>query len=325
MRSPRLEDLPFPPEGKTGWPWTEETTGKVDNADDPYDFPRISIVSPSFNQWLYLEEFIRSVLLQGYPDIEFIFHDGGSKREVIEVFEKYDPWISFWVSEPDRGQSHAVNKGILRSTGAIIYWMNSDDICLPSAFFKVAEAFRRSPGCKLVSGQAYAIDNNSNIVGRIPSYFVDWDEIVTNPGNSLRQVSSFYRRELFDECGLLDENPNLAMDTDLLVRLTEHNEPIVIPDFLAAFRTHEEANTQTMLLRWYEENDRTRPVYFRNHEQKKRYKARSATRWLSLSSMDKWSQSDKKRCLKNAIVNSPAIILTNDFWRDVVKYISSSN
>jgi len=238
---------------------------------------------------------------------------------VIEIFEKYDPWISYWVSEPDRGQSHAVNKGILRSTGSIIFWLNSDDICLPGAFYKVANAYRDNPECKIVSGQAYSINDESEVTGKIPSYFIDWEEIVTNPGNSLRQVSTFYRRELFDECGLLDENPHLAMDTDLLVRLTEHHKPLVLDDVLAAFRVHEEANTQTMLLRWYEENDRTRPKYFRNQTMEKRYKKRSATRWLSLSSMEKWSIPDKKRCIKNAIKNSPLIMLTKDYWRTFTK------
>lgn len=319
MKSPRLIDLPAPPQGKTGWPWTEETTPPEDLMAQEQKLPRISIVSPSFNQWRYLEECIRSVLLQGYPDIEFIIHDGGSKREVIEIFEKYDPWISFWVSEPDRGQSHAVNKGILRSTGSIIFWLNSDDVVLPWAFLKVAEAFRNHPECKIVSGQAYSIDDESKVTGNIPSYFIDWDEIVTNPGNSLRQVSTFFKREIFDDYGLLDENPNLAMDTDLLVRLTEYNEPVILPDVLAAFRVHEEANTQTMLLRWYEENDRTRSKYFRNRHMEQRYKKRSAKRWVSLSAMEKWSRADKKRCLKNAGNISRSIMLTKDYWRSFLK------
>jgi GT2 family glycosyltransferase len=323
MQSPRLFELPAPPVGKSGWPWTEETTLTGDLDMQKQMLPRITIVSPSFNQWHYLEECIRSVLLQGYPDIEFIIHDGGSKREVIEVFEKYDPWISFWVSEPDRGQSHAVNKGVLRSTGSIIFWLNSDDICLPGAFYKVAEAFRDNPECKIVSGQAYSINDESEVTGKIPSYFIDWEEIVTNPGNSLRQVSTFYRRELFDECGLLDENPKLAMDTDLLVRLTEHNKPIVLDDVLAAFRVHEEANTQTMLLRWYEENDRTRPKYFRNHAMQQRYKKRSAKRWLSLAAMEKWSKPDNKRCINNAVKNSPSIMLSKDYWRTFSRIIFS--
>ena len=319
MRSPRLNELPAPPEGKTGWPWTEETipAGAADGSDE--NLPRISIVSPSFNQWHYLEECIRSVLLQGYPDIELIIHDGGSKREVIEIFEKYDPWISYWVSEADRGQSHAVNKGNLRSTGKIIFWLNSDDIILPGAFRKVAEAFRDNPECKIVSGQAYSIDDRSEVTGKIPSYFKDWDEIVTNPGNSLRQVSTFFRREIFDDCGMLDANPKLAMDTDLLVRFTEHSKPIVLSDFLAGFRVHEEANTQTMLLRWYEENDHTRPRYFRNRTMEKRYKKRSAKRWLTLAAMEKWSKPDKRRCLKNSLKNSPSIMLTKDFWLVISK------
>jgi len=120
MRCPRLKDLPSPPHGKKGWPWTEETPPLPDTMPDGRPWPRISIVTPSYNQAEFIEETIRSVLLQGYPDIEYIIIDGGSTDGSVKIIKKYEPWLTYWVSEPDRGQSHAINKGMKRATGEIL-------------------------------------------------------------------------------------------------------------------------------------------------------------------------------------------------------------
>lgn len=314
---PRLADLPLPPAGKTGWPWTEESQTHSDEWEDGFPWPKISVVMPSYNQVKYIEETIRSVLLQGYSNLEFIVFDGGSTDGAVQILEKYDPWLTYWVSEPDRGQSHAINKGIRRATGEIIFWTNSDDICLPDAFTKVAKAFVDHPHIKLVTGQARLIDQHSNIIGELKSYYIDWEEIATNPGNSIRQVSSFFAKELFTEVGMLDENVNLAMDTDLLLRFTEYAPPLVIDDYLTAFRVHEEANTQHMLITWYEETDRTRLSFLQTNDLKSKYKQRSAQRWLNLSRMAKYSKKQRIKCLLNAIRNTPSLLLKREFWSAV--------
>ena len=108
-------------------------------------WPKISIVTPSYNQGPYLEETIRSILLQGYPNLEYAVIDGGSTDNSIEIIKKYSEHIDFWVSEKDRGQSHAINKGVARSTGEIFNWINSDDLLLPGALRAVAEAWIRRP------------------------------------------------------------------------------------------------------------------------------------------------------------------------------------
>src|SRR6476646_3760457 len=117
-----VEDLPLPPPDKTGWPWTEQAEPLPKYT--PYDFkwPRISVVTPSYNQSQFLEETIRSVLLQGYPDMEYIIIDGGSTDNSIEIIKKYEKFLAHWVSEPDRGQSHAINKGFKECTGEYIAW-----------------------------------------------------------------------------------------------------------------------------------------------------------------------------------------------------------
>ena len=122
MRCPTLAELPSPLPGTTGWPWREETRQLPNTLPDGSPWPRISIVTPSFNQGKYIEETIRSILLQGYPNLEYIIMDGGSNDGSLEIIKKYEPWLALWVSEKDRGQSHAINKGFLSSTGDVVAW-----------------------------------------------------------------------------------------------------------------------------------------------------------------------------------------------------------
>ena len=143
MRCPTLAELPPPPAGKTGWPWTVESPQLPDAMPDGKPWPRISIVTPSYNQGQFIEETIRSVLLQGYPDLEYIIMDGGSTDGAIDIIRRYEPWLTHWESGQDGGQSAAIGKGFAKVTGEIQAWVNSDDGYLPSAFQRVArEAFR---------------------------------------------------------------------------------------------------------------------------------------------------------------------------------------
>ena len=142
MRCPTLFKLPAAPAGKTGWPWTVETSQLADTMPDGRPWPRISVVTPSFNQGQFIEEAIRSVLLQGYPNLEYIIVDGGSTDALIDIIRRYTPWISSWFSERDDGQSDAINKGLGVATGEIVSWLNSDDLVTPDAFQN-----RRQHGC----------------------------------------------------------------------------------------------------------------------------------------------------------------------------------
>src|SRR5262245_2264682 len=117
MRCPLLSALPPPPPGRDGWPWTVASDPLPETRPNGSAWPRISVVTPSYNQGRFLEETIRSVLLQGYPDLEYFVIDGVSTDESVAIIERYAPWLSFWVSEPDGGQVEAINKGIARATG----------------------------------------------------------------------------------------------------------------------------------------------------------------------------------------------------------------
>ena len=143
MRCPIISDLPPPPAGKIGWPWTFEARQLPDINPDGRPWPRISIVTPTLDQGQFIEETIRSVLLQGYPHLEYIIIDGASDDETRTIIKKYEPWLTHWVSEKDRGQSDAINKGLTRSTGDIFQFINSDDLLAEGALGAIAGAYRR--------------------------------------------------------------------------------------------------------------------------------------------------------------------------------------
>ena len=133
MHCPTLAELPPPPAGKTGWPWTVETPQLPAMRPDGTPWPRISIVTPSYNQGRFIEETIRSVLLQGYPDLEYIVIDGGSTDGAVDIIRRYAPWLTHWTSQPDDGQASAINTGMSRATGSLLNWINSDDFLMPHA------------------------------------------------------------------------------------------------------------------------------------------------------------------------------------------------
>ena len=144
---PRLSDLPAPCIGKTGWPWTEETvptanTGSLD------DSPRITIVTPSYNQAVFLEETVRSVLLQGYPNLEYIIMDGGSTDGSVEIIRKYQKHLAYWTAEKDGGASDAIHKGFARGTGSVFAWLKP-----PKMLFLGRRAKKTKRGrCELALG-----------------------------------------------------------------------------------------------------------------------------------------------------------------------------
>ena len=148
MRCPSLDDLPPPPRGRVGWPWTEQCHSLPDFMPNGEDWPRVTIVTASFNQGQYIEETIRSVLLQGSNNLAYMVFDGASSDQTVEVLKKYERWLT-WASEPDEGQADAINKGMRLASGQIFQFINSDDILRPGALGVVATAFR---GADAVAG-----------------------------------------------------------------------------------------------------------------------------------------------------------------------------
>ncbi|MCZ7545716.1 MAG: glycosyltransferase [Anaerolineae bacterium] len=177
----------------------EEISSWSESMPSGVPWPRITVVTPSYNQGRYLEETIRSVLLQGYPNLEYIVIDGGSTDNSVEVIQKYEPWLAFWVSESDRGQCHAINKGFARSTGQIMCWLNSDDVFLPGTLVCVAEMLVGRKRAMLV-GSAILTDGPEQLSGRLDDRKPNWDQVIYD-GRGFPQPSVFWTRDLSELAG----------------------------------------------------------------------------------------------------------------------------
>jgi glycosyltransferase involved in cell wall biosynthesis len=232
MRTPVLTDLPAAG-SRTGWPWTEETPPAPDTLPEGARWPRLSVVTPSFNQAPFLEQTLRSVLLQGYPDLEYIVIDGGSTDGSVEIIRKYEPWLAYWVSEKDRGQSHAINKGWQRSSGEILAWLNSDDYYAPRALLGAARAFRETgPDVGLVHGRTCWVDLQERPVfcaGR-PFSLV---EPLRYEGPAVGQPSAFLRGDLVRRLHGVAEEFHMAMDLDLYNRIALESRTAFVPEIWA--------------------------------------------------------------------------------------------
>lgn len=206
-------------------------------------WPRISIVTPSFNQAAYLERTIVSVLEQAYPNLEYIVIDGGSSDGSVEIIRKYENRLAYWVSEPDLGQAHAINKGLKRATGDWVGWQNSDDIFYPGAFRYVAQAARRSPQAELIIGDMTLIDEQDGVI-RDLRYVRPTYESLLAEGMVLTNQSAFWRRSLHDRIGWLDESLHYGFDYEWFLRvLRETDRAVHVPRCLGALRYHDSTKT----------------------------------------------------------------------------------
>jgi len=231
-----MKKYPKPDNNKFGWPWTAEISDYPPTQPDGSPWPKISIITPSYNQGQYLEETIRSVLLQGYPNLEYIIIDGGSIDGSIEIIKKYEPWLTYWVSEPDQGQSHAINKGFERATGDWIAWLNSDDIYLPRILFEVAKIAISNPQINWIVGTTIAVHDKHGELWRMePRYKTGyWKDPCFKPaaewlnfacthksGTAIPQPSSFWSRTAIKQSGPIDETLHYIMDYEYYVRLSQ--------------------------------------------------------------------------------------------------------
>ena len=235
MRCPDLDALPPPPPGKSGWPWTEPGRALSDNMPDGRPWPTVSIVTPSWNQGPFLEETIRSVLLQGYPGLEYIVIDGGSTDESASIIRKYEPWISYWVSERDKGQSDAINKGFARATGEILGWVNSDDLYEHNALQRVATYFADTSDCELLYGNGWYVDEAGNKT-QLCSWIRPYDRRLFLTVNFILQPAAFWRRTLWERAGELEVAHHWAMDWEWLLRASALIRPHYFPAELARWR-----------------------------------------------------------------------------------------
>jgi glycosyltransferase involved in cell wall biosynthesis len=254
-----IHDLPPPPDGKHGWPWIleQETTSSTSpDLSSIDDLPLISVVTPSYGYGDFIEETIRSVLLQNYPRIEYIVIDGASKDATVDVMNKYQKFFKYSVSEPDRGQTDAINKGFTHCSGDIFVWLNADDaFAHPDCFYQVAQQFQA--GNKLIVGACQHVDaQNLPIIlphdegYSIPQSFIEYCRFWSY--SPLPQPATFVDRRLAEQAFPLDADKFWAMDFQFFARvLKQQPQAIWLKHRWVNFKVHganKTANTDVRAL-----------------------------------------------------------------------------
>jgi GT2 family glycosyltransferase len=229
--------LPTRPGELRGWPWT----GTVHSAADPA-WPRVTIVTPSFNQGSFIEETIRSVVGQGYPNLEYIVMDGGSADQTLDILDRYSPWIAKCESRPDNGQADAINRGWTMATGEYLGWLNSDDLLMPGSIAAAVELMESRPDVGLVYGDIDHIDSNSAFLSL--ERFDEYDPVAAvREVRWIPQPGSLARRSALEAAGMLDPELHFLMDFDLMLRMGLRSRLHHLDRVQARFRRHENAKT----------------------------------------------------------------------------------
>lgn len=204
-------------------------------------WPKISVITPSYNQAEFLEETILSVLNQNYPNLEYIIIDGGSTDRSVEIIKKYEKYITYWVSGKDEGQADAVNRGFKMAKGEIFVWLNSDDTYLPGALGKAVEFFNTHSYIGMIYGKTYFINERGNVIGNYPTEPFNYKGLARS--NFLAQPSVFFRSEVYFAVGGLDSDLHYTMDYELWIRIAKTYRVEYLPVFLSTYRLHKESKS----------------------------------------------------------------------------------
>lgn len=215
-------------------------------AANAHRYPKLTVVTPSYNQAAFLERTILSVLNQNYPNLEYIIVDGGSNDGSVEIIKKYEKHLSWWVSEKDRGQVHAINKALERATGEYISFQNSDDVYFPGTFARFGEAALKYP-VDILYGDLYMITTDDEVTEILKTTSYDFDCQILE-GMQIHNQSLFFKRSLVEKYGMFDESFRFAFDYDFITRYTSHKSTTTkkIDGLGGALRVHAEAKSSTI-------------------------------------------------------------------------------
>lgn len=208
--------------------------------------PLVSIITPSYNQACFIEDNIISVVSQDYPNIEHIIVDGNSKDNTIEMIKKHENSYNLkWVSEPDKGQSDAINKGFKMSNGEIIGWINSDDYYEKDAVSTAVEYMLRYPDIKMIYGDCNLVDTTGSLIKKYPTQDFDYNVLLNENSGMIPQQSVFIRRQVIEKVGLIDISYHYAMDYEYWLRIGRDFKIAYIPKMLASFRIQDDSKTSS--------------------------------------------------------------------------------
>jgi len=221
------------------------------------DLPRISIVTPSYNQGKFLEDTILSVINQNYPNYEYIIMDGGSTDNTVEIIKKYEKKITYWESVKDKGQTHAINKGFKKATGEIIAWINSDDIYCNNVFHTIANFFLNNPNDHVVVGNGLFMDPNGKIYLRKHPHISPWLEKFSLM--SIFQPSTFLKKTVLTEIGFLNEDYHMMMDAEWYYRIAQKYNFQTINKDISIFRYHPKSKSSS------DKNSKLYQIYKKEH------------------------------------------------------------
>ena len=239
--------------------------------------PLVSIVTPSFNQAKFLRRTIDSVLSQNYLNLEYIIIDGGSQDGSVDVIKDYEDQLTYWESNPDRGQTDAINKGFAKAKGQYLAWLNSDDVYLPGAIESAVAYLETHPDVGMVYGDCSFIDAQDRKIGMFPAAQTDYDRLRRGYVH-IPQQASFFRGDLWRRVGPLDPSFYFAMDYDLWVRLAKIAPLVYVPgEVWASFRLHGDAKTiaaddrcwpEMLRVHYREDGSKFAPIVFKYHLRK---------------------------------------------------------
>ncbi len=226
-------------------------------------FPKISVITPSYNQAAFLEKTLRSVLDQNYPNLEYIVIDGSSADGSVDIIQQYAGRLAYWVSEKDNGQSHAINKGFLRATGDILCWLNSDDYFLPGTLEHVAKRLAPETNAYALIGQSYVVFPDGTPPRRAEGEYCGHRQLLEFwKSYKMPQPSIFWRREVYEKIGLLDEDLHYIMDFDYWTRISRHFGFQVTDRILACAAYHAEAKTGDDYVQYFQDLKTSAPRYW---------------------------------------------------------------
>ncbi len=234
----------------------------VQAATEEGGYPRLTVITPSFNQGEFLERTILSVLNQNYPNLEYIIIDGGSTDRSTEVIRKYEKYLAYWVSEKDKGQVHAINKGLARATGDWISFQNSDDVYFPGTFRKFAGSAARHPEAGILYGDLYLIDPEDEVTELLKTLPFNMVSQLAE-GMQIHNQSLFFRRELVERYGDFDESYRFAFDYEFITRYLAHEGVTArrVEGLAGALRVHPDAKSSVIAGTGREEHRRIQEKY----------------------------------------------------------------